>query len=238
MNKYIFSTCCLLVSMMSFAQTSKIINDPNAEKRNVQSFHAIHVSQGIDLYLSQGDEAVAVSASDLNMRNQIKVEVENGTLHIYMDNKTIHWNWGNKKLRAYVSFKTLDNLEASGGSDLFTEGTIKVEKLHISLSGGSDLKATVDIQDLSIHQSGGSDIKIEGMAANLNIDASGGSDFSGYGLTADNCHIEASGGSDMHITVNKELNVNASGGSDVYYKGTAVIKGIHSSGSSSISKKN
>ncbi|MBS1669138.1 MAG: DUF2807 domain-containing protein [Bacteroidetes bacterium] len=238
MNKYLFTACWLLFGFISFAQTNKIINDPNAEKRNVQSFHAIHVSQGIDLYLSQGDEAVAVSASDLDLRNRIKVEVENGILQIFMDNKTTHWHWGNKKLRAYVSFKTLDNLEASGGSDLFTEGAIKIEKLHISLSGGSDLKATVDIHDLSIHQSGGSDIKIEGVAINLTISASGGSDFSGYDLLTDNCHIEASGGSDMHITVNKELDVNASGGSDVYYKGAAVIKSMHSSGSSSISKKN
>jgi len=80
-------------------------------------------------------------------------------------------------------------------------------------------------------------VNISGTVSKLKIDASGGSDFHGYDLASDVCDIEASGGSDMHITVNKELSVSASGGSDVYYKGNGVIKNMHSSGSSSISKK-
>jgi putative autotransporter adhesin-like protein len=237
MNKISFFAAFLFASAFACAQNPKVINDRNAETRNANGFHAINISHGIDLYLSQGDEAVAVSASDIDTRNRIKVEVENGVLHIYLENKGMHWDWGNKKMKAYVSFKMLDDLEASGGSDVFTEGTIKQNKLSIHLSGGSDLKAKVEINDLSLHQSGGSDVSISGTVSNLKIDASGGSDFNGYDLASDVCDIEASGGSDTHITVNKELSVSASGGSDVYYKGSGVIKNMHSSGSSSISKK-
>jgi len=69
------------------------------------------------------------------------------------------------------------------------------------------------------------------------VEAAGGSDFHGYELVTDNCSVVAGGGSDVHITVNKELNVNASGGSDVTYKGTAVVRDIHSGGSSSVTRK-
>jgi hypothetical protein len=237
MNKIIFSAAFLFISVFSFAQNSKVINDKNAEVRNAKGFHAIKVSHGIDLYLTQGDEAVAVSASDIKTRNRIITEVENGVLKIYIENKGMHWDGDLRKMKAYVSIKTLDGLDASGGSDVFTESTIKGDKLSIGLSGGSDLKAKLEFHDLSLDQSGGSDVDISGSVVNLKIDASGGSDFKGYDFVTDNCDIEASGGSDAQLTVNKELKANASGGSDIYYKGSGVIKEMKSSGSSSISKR-
>src|SRR5580704_16627774 len=238
MKKILFSTALLTITIFSFAQNGKTIEDKNAETRNIKGFHAIHVSSGIDLYLTQGsEEAVAVSASDIEYRSRIKTEVENGVLKIYFDNKGFHLNWGNRKLKAYVSVKNIDALEASGGSDAYLESTIKSEKLEVELSGGSDLKGKVDVRDMSITQSGGSDVNISGSVANLKVDASGGSDLNGYELVTDYCRISASGGSDSHITVNKELSANASGGSDIYYKGNAVIHEFKSSGSSSVNKK-
>jgi hypothetical protein len=236
MSKIIFSTALLFISIGAFCQ-NKIINDKNAQTRNVSGFHAIKISGGIDLYLTQGNEAVAVSASDVDVRNRIKTEVENGVLKIYLDREGFHWNWSNLHLKAYISFNTLDNLEASGGSDVFIESAIKSDKLNVHLSGGSDMKAQVNINTLTIVQSGGSDINISGSVSNLSIDASGGSDFHGYDLASDYCNITTSGGSDMRVRANKELNVTASGGSDVYYKGDAVIKKMRTSGSSVISKK-
>ena len=135
MNKMILSAILLTITLFSFAQNGKVIEDRNAETRNVKGFHAIHVSGGIDLYLTQGnEEAVAVSASELEYRDRIKTEVEDGVLKIYFDNKGFHLNWGNKKLKAYVSVKNIDALEASGGSDAYLQGTIKSEKLHVELS--------------------------------------------------------------------------------------------------------
>jgi hypothetical protein len=238
MKKIILLTVSLGIFFLCFAQGGKVIEDKNAEKRNVSGFHAIHVSSGIDLYLTQGsDEAVAVSASDIEFRDRIKTEVENGVLKIYFDSKGFHWNWGNKKLKAYVSVKSIDGLDASGGSDAYLQGTIQSAKLEVELSGGSDLKGNVDVGDMSITQSGGSDVDIAGTVKNLSVDASGGSDLNSYDLVTDYCKISASGGSDTHITVNKELSAKASGGSDIYYKGTGVVREVKSSGSSSITKK-
>jgi hypothetical protein len=228
-----------LISFSSFAQGGKVIKDPNAQKRTVSGFHAIKISGGIDLYLNQGgEEAVAVSASSPEYRDRIRTVVEGGVLKIYMDNEGFHWgNFGGKKLKAYVSCKVLDELGASGGSDVYIEDAVKTDKLDLNLSGGSDLRGKVEAHELAIVQSGGSDTYLSGTAARLSVHASGGSDFHGNDLASDNCRVEASGGSDIHVVVNKELNVNASGGSDVYYSGSGVIRESHSSGSSSISRK-
>ena len=235
MKKIFLSFAILAIGTVAFAQ--KTINDPNAEKRNVSGYHAIEISSGIDLYLSQGDETVAVSASETKYRDHIKTEVKNGVLKIwYETNSNFNIEWGNRKLKAYVSFRSLDKLNGSGGSDIFVEGSIKVNSLSLDVSGGSDFEGKVELNEMKVDASGGSDVKISGTVKTLNIDASGGSDFKGYELTADVCDLEASGGSDIYITINKELSAEASGGSDIYYKGNGTIKEIKSSGSSSIKK--
>ena len=223
----------LLIGVMTTASAQKTINDANAQKRNVSGFHAIEVSGGIDLYLSQGDEAVAVSASKDEYRDRIVTEVKNGVLKIWFDWKSnVRIDWSNRKLKAYVSFKNLDGLHASGGSDVSVDGSIKTPKLSMEISGGSDFKGKVESDELKVHASGGSDVNISGKSARLSIDASGGSDFSGYDFASDICNVDASGGSDVHVTVNKELSANASGGSDIFYKGTGLIRDLKTGGGS------
>src|ERR1700733_440174 len=204
MQKFLLFILISAFSLNLLAQNEKIISDKNAETRDVKGFHAIRVSGGIDLYLTQGnDEAVAISAADADVRQRMRTEVEDGVLKIYMENKGMHWSWHDMKLKAYVSFKNLQELVASGGSDVYPQSKLKVDKLDLRLSGGSDLKdASVDIRELYIDQSGGSDVHISGQVQNLKVEASGGSDLHGYDLTTDNCNISASGGSDAHITVN------------------------------------
>jgi hypothetical protein len=231
----------MLAGVTAFAQSPKIINDPNAQKRTVGSFHAIAIHSGIDLYLNQGgDEAVAVSAAEEDVRNRIKTEVQDGVLNIYLDDNVLHGNWGwhNRKMKAYVSCKVLDELKASGGSDVYIEEAIKSPKLELHLSGGSDLHGKLEVSgELTIGQSGGADAYISGSAAQLSLHVSGGSDFHGYDLAVEDCKAEASGGSDVYVTVNKELNASASGGSDIHYKGNGTVRESHTSGSGSVSRR-
>jgi len=230
MKKLLLIIAVVTFNSLSYAQ--HVVNDANAEKRNVAGFHGVDVSGGIDLYLSQGQEAVAVSASETKFRDKIKTEVKNGILKIWYESKSdLHIDLGNRKMKAYVSFKNLDMLEASGGSDIKVDGTIAVSTLSLDISGGSDFEGKVNLNDLKVDASGGSDVHISGTAKNINIDASGGSDFKGYELTTDNCTVDASGGSDVYITVNKELNAESSGGSDIYYKGNGLIRNLKSSSS-------
>lgn len=239
MKNTLLLTLFAFAGLLSYAQDGKVINDRNAQKRNIQGFHGIQISGGIDLYLSQGsEEAVAVSASDPDIRNRIVTEVENGVLHIYMESHGFHWgDWNHRHLRAYVSCKLLDQLTASGGSDVHIQDGIHSDRLKMNLSGGSDLRGKMTIGDLSVTQSGGSDSYVSGTAATLYIHTSGGSDFHGYDLSADDCHVEASGGSDAYLTVNKELTAHASGGSDIHYKGKGVVRESQASGSGSISHR-
>ena len=223
------------------AQAQKTINDPNAEVRSVSGFHAIRVSNAIDLYLSQSDnEAVALTDLRSKYRDRIRTTVENGVLKIWFDNDNDWklWNSDKKKLKAYVSFKTLDKLTASGASDVRVDGIIKASSLTINVSGASDFKGAIEAENLVVDQSGASDVTITGgKVGSIKIDVSGASDFNGYDLQVESCQAEASGASEISVNVSKELSARASGASRVSYKGSGVVTSVKSSGASSINKR-
>ena len=230
MKKIIASILVSGIALAGFAQ--KTYNDANAEKRTVSSFHAIEISNGIDLYLSQGNEAVAVSATETKYRDRIKTEVSDGILKIwYENNSNINFDLGNRKLKAYVSYKSLDQLKASGGADVKVDGIIQADKFILHVSGGSDFEGKINATDFTVEQGGGADVSVSGKTNTLKITAGGGSDFKGFELISETCTASASGGSDIYVTVNKELSASASGGSDVHYKGNAVVKENKSGGS-------
>ena len=148
----------VITGLITTASAQKTISDANAQKRNVSGFHAIEVSGGIDLYLSQGEEAVAVSAAKTEYRDKIMTEVKDGVLKIWFDWKnSSKFDWSNRKMKAYVSFKDINRLEGSGGSDINVDGSIKVAKLEMEISGGSDFDGKVETDELKIQASGGSD---------------------------------------------------------------------------------
>ncbi len=242
--KKLLSLFALLVALYSNAQLT--INDPNAEVREAKNFHAISVSNAFDVFISQGkEEAVAVSASEEKYRQDIKVEVDNGVLKISFSKEGKFWrgfNGDKMKLKAYISFKNIDNLTASGACDVKIQGNINTDNLRLNFSGASDLKegtikGSINAKKLTVEASGASDIKISGSATELDVEANGASDFKGFDFATDYCNAKASGASSINITVNKELSAHATGASDVHYRGDGLIREIKTSGASNVSKR-
>ncbi len=219
-------------------QTKNLVVDANAEIRSASGFHSIEVSGAIDLYISQGtEEAVAISASTDEIRERIRTEVRNGKLQIYFDGKGLNWRrWGNHKMKAYVTFKTLKNLEASGACNVRATETIRQPELKIEMSGASDFAGDLAIAVLKIKATGASNFKLSGSAEKMMVEASGASTIRAYDLIAEICSTEASGASNLRLTVNKELNAQASGGSTIYFKGNGLIRDFSSSGGATIKR--
>jgi hypothetical protein len=234
--KYFFAFLLSTFFSQSFGQT--IINDKNAEVRNVSSFSGIKVSGGIDVYLSQGNEyALAVSASEDKFRDNIKTEINNGILTISYSGGSLRFN-ENRNLRVYISFKDLESIEGSGASDFKFSETFKANSLRLKLSGASEIKGAININNLDVNISGASTVKMNGNVQNIKIDASGASDLKNYELVADNCIANLSGASDIKLTVNKSVSVKASGASTFNYKGNPDKRDVNTSGASSVSQRN
>ncbi len=233
--KYLFIFLLSAFSIPIFGQT--VINDKNAEVRNTGSFSGIKVSGGIDVYLSQSnDYALAVSASEDKYRDEIKTEINNGILNISSTGSPLRFN-SNRQLRAYISFKTLESIEASGACDLNINEIFKANSVKIKLSGACEIKGSIAINNLQLDLSGASTVKLNGSVQNIKIGASGASDAKNYDLTVDNCIANISGASDIWLTINKSVSAKASGASSLYYKGNPERKDINTSGASSVSQK-
>jgi hypothetical protein len=239
--KRIFTILLLSLGFVySNAQNGKnVVVDANAEVRNVSGYSAVEVSGAIDLYLSQGtEEGVAISASSDEIKQRIKTEVKGATLHIYFDAKGLNWKvWGNHKMKAYVTFKTLRRLEASGACNVKATETIKQPDLTIELSGASDFTGDLSVDNLTVDASGASNAKLSGTADKSKFMASGACTVKAYDLKTNMCKTDVSGASNIRITVEKELNAEASGGSTVFFKGNGLIRDISTSGGASVKRR-
>jgi len=261
MKKILFALLFLVGFVVNAQENKSIVYDENAQQRKVPSFTAISVSSAIDLYLTQSNKnAVAVSASNDEIRDHIITEVVGGTLIIRLGDKGswFSWRkWGNYKTKAYVSIQDINALTASGASTVHLVNTIESPKMRIKLSGASDFKGNIKAGVLMYQLTGASDYKGEVTANSIDIDGSGASsieligkvddlaiEVSGastaklYNLTAKGAILRASGASNIGVTVTEILRANSSGASDINYKGNPTVKESNTSGASSIKRRN
>lgn len=205
------------------------------EVRELGEFTSVTVSAGIDLIVEQGENtAVIAEAKDNDILETIITETEGSTLKIYSKFKGLVP--GNRTV--YVTIKNIELINASGGSDVKTPGTIKVNDIELNASGGSDLNINIEAVNLICKVSGGSDAYFKGKAEKFDVKASGGSDVKAMGFEAKICNAEASGGSDIYVHALNQLSVNANGGSDVFYSGEPTIVSLNTGGGSDIHKNN
>jgi len=237
--KKAFLSILLLAGLVTTSLAQKTINDANAEKRTVGSFHVIDVATGIELTLTKGTtEEVAVSASEKEFRDKIVTEVVNGILKIHYETKTGAINRRNesKNLKAYVSYKTLDLLHVTTGADVTIEGTLEAQKLELKANAGGLVKGEINIGSLKVDQNTGSKITLSGKVNDLEADGATGSKFMGENLATNTCSVEMSTGAGIYISVEKELNVKANTGGYIKYKGNAGVREVKTNTGGTVSK--
>jgi len=228
---------CLLVTFYVLdANAQNVVHDANAQVRTVGSFNKIRVSSAISLYLSQGNtQAVAVSSEDDKYTSKVITEVSNGVLKIYVENGAWNgWNWGNKHLKAYVTFTTLEMLDASGASNVELTDPINVADFKLELSGASNMKGAIKGSNMKFEISGASNGKIDVAGTSFTISQTGASNFKGS-INAPKSSFDLSGASVTDVNGNSEdIVIDASGASN--FKGEdlqAVNCKIEATGASS-----
>lgn len=218
--KKLFSSLLALTMLFSFALGQEVVAGENVQKRNVDGFHAIKTSAGIQVILTKGNkEELAVTASDADLLDKVRTVVSNGVLRISRDNDNWRFwerrrNW---KVTVYVSYTTLDGLDAS--------------------SGGSIQAKSVNFDKLTADVSSGGTITLSGSAKMLSVDGSSGGIFRGYDLAVTNCKADVSSGAGVQITVTKEISAEASSGGFIRFKGEGLIRDINVSSGGSVKRQ-
>ena len=223
-------TLFIVLLFLSFIVQSAQFGN-SKQTRTVPAFHGISVSSGIDLYLTQKNtQEVRVEADEEDM-DDLVTKVEGGILKIYMKDRStwFDFDWKNNDRKVYVSFTTLDWLQASAGSDVTSQSVLNLENLDVDSSSGADVKLELNASDVKAQSSSGSDINLKGKANSLDASASSGSDINAGELLTQKCTANASSGSDIRVQVTEQLDANASSGADISYSGNPNQKDINES---------
>lgn len=228
--KKIFVAIFTFLSFVAAAQENG--SDAFTEKRKIMgSFNAISVSDGIDLYLTQGTEdSLTIAVSDKKYLARFRTDVINGTLTIYYDSKSITWVSGEKgKLKAYLSFKMAEKISITSGATVNAKASLNFDNLSMSITSGAVFNGALNVKMLNVEQSSGSVMNISGKAEKIKMISSSGAIFKGYEMSVDNYDGKVSSGATVQITINKELSAKASSGGGIHYKGEGLIRDISTS---------
>ncbi len=192
-------------------------------------FDSVKVSQGLDLYITQGNDVGLTVEADENLHDLIMTDVENGVLSIFTTENIRRA--ASKKIKLNVV--NISAIKATSGSDVYSTNTIEAEELEVNCSSGADIRLNVQTETLNCYSSSGSDIRLSGTTTMLIAEASSGSDIEADNLKAEISKVKASSGADISVNTSKELTARASSGGDIRYSGSPekVNKSDSSSGS-------
>lgn len=194
-------------------------NIKSQERDITKNFSAIHVSQGIDVYLTTNNTKKLTVEADENIIDLLKTEVNDGTLKIYFKKNV----WRTKSRKVYLSVPSLSSIVATSGASVRFENSLKADKLSLRATSGADIYAHVEITDLSSETTSGADIKISGFANNFEASATSGSDIKAYDLKVDYVKAKVTSGADVRVYAVKEINAKATSGGEIKYNGNPTV---------------
>lgn len=255
-SKSFFLSVLLVCSLLLTATAQRRIEGEGPIQRktyNVSGFNELYIGSVFKVVIRPGSsEKVEIEAHE-NMHQYVICEVRNGKLNLRLQSDNNYRDVG--PLRAYVTYKQLEEIEMSGATELTGEGVLKandfsldlsgatevdleldVTTLNLDFSGASDANLKVQAQELKVDCSGASDIDIEGTAKEAWMDLSGATTFNGELFKVASLKIEASGTSSVEIHVTDSIDADVSGISNVEYWGTPKSVNVSSSGMSSIKR--
>ena len=180
------------------------------------SFSSIKASDGLDIYLTQGNEEKVSVQADENLHDLINIEVEGGELKVYSKENIGHAS----AKKVIVTYKSINKITSTSGSDIHVTNVISAQNLELRSSSGSNMELKVNTNTISCKSSSGSGIELSGKAEKLYAEASSGSEIDAPNLNTVNGQAKASSGASITINVSKELTAKATSGGNVNYLGS------------------
>lgn len=204
-----------------------------SEDRKISSdFEGLKVSQGITVYLSQGNSVDLSVEADENIIDLLVTEVKGDVLHIYFDKNVSRA----KAKNVYLTMNKIEKIKTSSGAHVRSEHDLSAKSLELSCSSGSSMKIEVDAQEISGSTSSGADMRISGSSNSFKGDASSGSQIHARDLKTNKSNVDVSSGAGIYIYAQEELTAHASSGGYVNYDGEPKILNQSKSSGGSISK--
>ena len=221
------------VFLLLLAATSVALGQ-TSEVRQVPSFKGIKAAEAVNVVLKKGDkESVKLEVEGVPL-NAVLTEVSGSYLRIHM----AEGSWRNQRVRAEVTYVSLERISVSSASSLVSEGTLKTSNLTISTSSAASIELTLDAGSVRVDVSSAGDIILEGKAKDLTVEASSAGVVDAYNLECESADASAGSAGSIKLNVSKSLRANASSGGSIRYRGSPSSTDTSSSSGGSVKKTN
>jgi len=205
------------------------------ESRDISGFTGVHVSSGIDVLLSQGDDFEVIVEADENLQDVIVTETNGRMLVVKTADHVNIRNARSKKV--HVTLPELSDLKISSAGDCVGQTPFDCEDLMISISSAGDLTLEVDAREIDIDISSSGDCRISGSTDILDATLSSAGDLNAFDLVAGKVDVDVSSAGDARVNATDEITMNASSAGNIYYRGDAKIVRSHSSSAGDIIRR-
>lgn len=242
MKRIILLSAVILAAAFNFSCVfegweSGIVGDGNVteEIRDVSGFSGVHISSGIDVYISQEKDFKVLVVADENLLEIIETDVKGDVLVVGVEHPGIRRAESKK---VYVSLPELDRLKISSAGDCIGETPFSCNELKIDVSSAGDLKLEVVASSIDLDISSSGDVRLKGKTGYLDASLSSAGDLDAFDLEAGVVHVNVSSAGDARVFATEELKMNASSAGNIYYRGDAKVLRAHSSSAGDIVNKN
>ncbi|MFV0391003.1 MAG: GIN domain-containing protein [Paludibacteraceae bacterium] len=204
--------------------------DYQTEIRTVPRFKSFEATGAVSVELTQQPtQSLEVRTLSEYLPN-VKTEVVNGVLKIYSTDALIR-----PGIKVKIGIDSLENISASGASNIDFENAFHLKKLNIELQGASNLDLDVSsAQKLDITLQGASKLEASGAADTLIVVGEGASKVDMDDLRAKVLNIKMSGAGKAEVYASDEFNGKAYGASRITCKGSPSKRTSDSNTGSSI----
>lgn len=220
------TTSCFVDGLTGIRGNRNVVSEDRSISSN---FEAIKVQQGINLYITQGNNTDLSVEADENIIDLLMTEVKNNELKIYFEKNV----YRAKARNVFLSISDISRIRASSGAHVKAENTLQVQSLDLDASSGSSIKMYVNADEVITESSSGADIDVFGKTKKFSARASSGSSIDADELKSVDARARASSGAHINVYVSGDLTAKASSGGDIDYEGspTNIDKSTSSGGS-------
>lgn len=204
--------------------------EEEVDVREIGEFNGISAGGGVHVTVEWAREPYVEVTAPGRWQRSLTTEVRGDVLHIGFRNSFLFNRRGSVLVRA----PRIDEVYASGGSEIRLRDRIDEPELEIRASGGGDVAGEVAADRLTLQASGGAEIALTGSANTVTARASSGSTIRGYELRAGRAELRASSGASIRIGVTEELDGHASSGGSIRYAGSPGLLSTDTSSGGSI----
>ena len=198
------------------------------ETRDISGFTGVHVSSGIDVYLSEGNDFEVRVEADENLMEVIVTELKGDMLVVGTDNVNIR---NAKSKKVHVTLPELESLKISSAGDCDGQTPFNCDDLRLWISAVPGIchwrwrpkESTWTSVPAVMH-------RIAGKTNVLDVSLSSAGDLHAFDLIAEKVDVNVSSAGDARVHATEEISMNASSAGNIYYKGDAKV--VHSRRSS------